>query len=173
MRCQPRIISIYIFMRHATRNHGGNASNFERRKSHSRNDATLRYSAAGGFHPIVLNLFCRLFVSAAYISFLISCKRFCLVVIKWIFYHNFTLAQKALTQRVKFNNKEIRFLRSMRILYNIVCTICSNYLYRYVPLYLSIFFQEKSIIFRCKNLNIRHVIKTCTERIILLKYLKI
>jgi len=49
-------------MRHATRNHGGSASNFERRKSHSRNDATLRYSAAGGFHPIVLNLF-RLFVS--------------------------------------------------------------------------------------------------------------
>jgi len=104
MRCQPRVISIYIFMRHATRNHGGSASNFERRKSHSRNDATLRYSAAGGFHPIVLNLF-RLFVSATYISFLISCKSFCLVVIKWILYHIFILAQKILTQRVKFSNK--------------------------------------------------------------------
>lgn len=100
-RCQPRIISIYIFMRHATRINRGNrihrVSKDESRILESDAEVQRRRCLLS---DCIKFIFRRLFISAAYIifpspqHFLILCKRFCLVV-NWKTFHAETFDEKS------------------------------------------------------------------------------
>ena len=97
--CQPRIISIYIFMRHATRIHRGNRMHqVSKDESH-----ILESDAEVQCRKVPFIRLYQIYISSSfyfrridflYQRFLILCKRFCLVVVNWRTFHAETFDEK-------------------------------------------------------------------------------